>query len=199
MLKKPTGLQKAVVEWAVLLKEDRGGLADKVELSRSLICQSILGYFWNLALAAPSPDPVGSTTDTRDADGEQQEVRGNMVRLPVPLPLLLQGRAGHVLAVNEGTWWLPYITLPGLGAVPAVLSHRRLGVNAKMPAPSLWGYTQADAVAVCPLGASQCWRNPQRGGWTVLRADLHVSHSYHYFRANDLVLSIFENISCYRK
>lgn len=65
--------------------------------------------------------------------------------------------------------------------------------------PSLWGYIQADAVAVCPLGASQCWRNLQRCVWTVLRADLHVSHSYHWFIANDLILSIFENISCYQK
>lgn len=40
----------------------------------------------------------------------------------------------------------------------------------------------ADAVAVCPLGASWCWRFLQRGRWTILRADLHVSHSYHYFR-----------------
>lgn len=68
-----------------------------------------------------------------------------------------------------------------------------------MPAPSSGGGTQADAEAVRPLGLSQHWRNPQRCGETVLRADLHVSPSYRYFKANDLVLSIFENIRCYQK
>lgn len=43
MLEEPTGLQKAVVELSVFLKEDGGGVVDLVELSCSLVCQSILG------------------------------------------------------------------------------------------------------------------------------------------------------------
>lgn len=83
--------------------------------------------------------------------------------------------------------------------VVASPSHCHLGVNAEMPVPRLWGYAQVDAGAVRALGAARCWRNPPRGGWIVLRADLHVSHSYCCFRANDLLLGIFENIGCYRK
>lgn len=48
--------------------------------------------------------------------------------------------------------------------------------------------------AVSPLGLSQHWRNPQRCRETVLKADLHVSPSDCYFKANDLLLSISENI-----
>lgn len=83
MLKKPTCLQKAVVKRAAFLK-DGGVLVDEVKLYHSLICQSILCYFWSFTLATPSPDSVGSTADPRGTDGEQQEVKRNMAPCATP-------------------------------------------------------------------------------------------------------------------
>lgn len=196
MLKKPTCLQKAVVKWAAFLK-DGGVLVDEVKLYHSLICQSILCYFWSFTL-----HPLLILWAARQTPGAQMvsNRRWRGTWLPVPLP-----------AAAEQCW--PYLSCKWGNLMVAINFIANPGVCSSQQ--QCWGLLPwsecqnaspqavgADAVAVCPPGASWCWRYLQRGRWSILRADLHVSHSYYYFRSNYLLLNIaffFENISCYWK
>lgn len=152
VLEEPTGLQKAVVQLSVLLKEDGGGVVDLVELSPRMSehFRLILKFYIGCTLSWSCRQhnvPQGHRWWVTRGEGEHGSsacaAPHATAELCWPHPSSKWGNL--VVAIN-------YVASPrGCSSSAEPLPPRSECQNAT---PSPWVYAQADAVAVCPLGAS---------------------------------------------